>query len=56
MNDRSWMYKDSPNSYGGWIIIMGYSVLVITPFLIREMLVDEVDVHARGVKIKGFLI
>jgi len=36
---------------------MGFRVLLITHYLIREILVDAVlDIHVRGVKIKGFSI
>jgi hypothetical protein len=45
------------NGYVGWIIIMELRVLLNTQYLIRKILVDEVlDVHVRGVKIKGFSI
>jgi hypothetical protein len=45
------------NDYVGWIIIMELRVLLNTQYLIRKILVDEVlDVHVRGVKIKGFSI
>jgi hypothetical protein len=41
----------------GWIIVMGFKVLLITQHLIREISVEAVlGVHARGVKIKNFLI
>ena len=40
--------------YGGWIIVIGLKVLLITHYLIREILVEGVlDVHARVVKIKN---
>jgi hypothetical protein len=44
--------------YEGWIIIMELKVLLITHYLIREILVDVrlLDVHVRGVKIKSFSI
>jgi hypothetical protein len=46
MDDRSWM-----------IIVKEFRVLLITQHLIRAILVETVlDVHARGVKIKSFLI
>jgi hypothetical protein len=42
-----------PNSSRGWIIIMRFRVLLITYYLIREILVEGIlDVHARGVTIK----
>ena len=42
---------------GGWIIVMEFRVLLIIHYLIREILVKgELDVHAKGVKIKSFLI
>jgi hypothetical protein len=41
---------------GGWIIVIEFRVLLITHYLIREILVDRVlNVHTRGV-IKSFLI
>jgi hypothetical protein len=41
----------------GWIIVMKFRVLLITQYLIREILVEAVlDVHAGGVRIKSFLI
>ena len=41
---------------GGWIIVMRFRVLLITQYLIREILVEEIlNVHTRGVKIKKFL-
>jgi hypothetical protein len=44
-----------PKDYRGWIIVMGFRVLLITLHLIREILVKAVlDVHARGVQIKKF--
>jgi hypothetical protein len=48
--------KIHPKSCGWWIIIIGFKVLLITHYLIQEILVDVVlDVHARGVKIKKFI-
>jgi hypothetical protein len=42
-----------PKGCGGWIIVMGFRVLLIIHYLIREILLDGVlDVHARDVKIK----
>ena len=39
-----------------WIIVMELRVLLITHYLIREILVDAIlDVYVRGVKIKKFL-
>jgi hypothetical protein len=44
------------NGCGGWIIVMGFRVLLITHYLIREILMETVlDVHASGVKIKNFI-
>jgi hypothetical protein len=46
-----------PKGCGWWIIVMGFGVLLIMHYLIREILVDGVlDVYARGVKIKSFSI
>jgi hypothetical protein len=46
-----------PKGYKGWIIVIGFKVLLIIHYLIREILVEGVlDVHARGVKIKSFSI
>jgi hypothetical protein len=40
-----------------WIIIMRFRVLLMTHYLIREILVEAVlDVHVRGVKLKSFSI
>jgi hypothetical protein len=42
---------------GGWIIVMGHRVLLITQHLFREIIVQAVlGVHAGGVKIKIFFI
>jgi len=42
---------------GGWIIVMGFKVLLIMHYLIWEILVEAVlDVHVRDVKNKNFLI
>jgi len=41
----------------GWIIVMGFRVLLIMHYLIREILMEVVlDVHIRGVKIKKLSI
>jgi hypothetical protein len=46
-----------PKGCGGWIIVMGFRVLLITHYLIREILVEAIlDVHARGIKIESFSI
>jgi hypothetical protein len=46
-----------PKDCKGWIIVMEFGVLLITQYLIREILVEAVlNVHAKGVKIKCFLI
>jgi hypothetical protein len=43
--------------YVGWIIVMEFKVLLITHYLIGEILVEAIlDVYVRGVKIKSFLI
>jgi hypothetical protein len=43
-----------PKGCRGWIIVMGFRVLLIVRYLIREILLDGVlDVYARGVKIKS---
>ena len=45
-----------PKGCGGWIIVMWFGVLLITHYLIWEILVEGVlNVHARGVKIKKIL-
>jgi hypothetical protein len=42
---------------GWWIIVMGFRVLLITQYLIRDILVEAIlDTHIRGVKIKTFSI
>ena len=46
-----------PKDYGGWIIIIGFRVLLISQHLFRESLVEAVlGVHTGGVKIKSFCI
>jgi len=43
-----------PNDCGGWIIVIEFRVLLITQYLIREILVEAVlGIYARGVKIKS---
>jgi len=38
-----------------WIIIIGFKILLITHYLILEILVQAVlDIHLRGVKIKKY--
>jgi hypothetical protein len=45
------------NGCVGWIIIMGFKVLLIIYYLIQEILVDVIlDVHIKGVKIKSLFI
>jgi len=57
MDDRSWMYRDSPKDCGGWIIVMGFRVLLISQHLFPEILLEAVlGVHAGSVKIKGICI
>jgi len=42
-----------PKGCRGWIIVIGFKVLLIMHYLIREILVETVlDVHASGIKIK----
>jgi hypothetical protein len=49
--------KIHPKGYGRWIIVMGFRVLLITYYLIREILVEAVlDVLARGVRIEKISI
>jgi hypothetical protein len=44
-----------PKNCGGWIILMGFRVLLIFQHLFWEILVDAVlGVHVRGVKIIFF--
>jgi hypothetical protein len=39
-----------PKGCGGWIVVMGFRILLIMHYLIRELLVEAVlDVHASGV-------
>jgi hypothetical protein len=46
-----------PRSCGGWIIIMRFKILLITYYLIWEMLVEAIlDVHTRGVRKKKLSI
>jgi len=46
-----------PKGCRGWIILMGFRVLLIMHYLIREILVDGVlDVHTKGIKIQSFSI
>jgi hypothetical protein len=46
-----------PRGYGGWIIVMWFKVLLITHYLIWEILVKAVlDINARGVEIKKLSI
>jgi hypothetical protein len=46
-----------PKDCGGWIIVMGFRVLLITQHLIQEIFVDAIlGVYTRGVKIKRFSI
>jgi hypothetical protein len=57
MEDRSWMYRDSPQ--GLWMMdyynrLQGFINYALSN---REILMERVlDVHARGVKIKSFSI
>jgi hypothetical protein len=46
-----------PKDCGGWIILMGFRVLLISQHLFREILLMAVlDVHAGSVKIKSLCI
>jgi hypothetical protein len=46
-----------PKDCGGWIIVMGFRVLIISQHLFREILVNAVlGVHAGGVKIKSLFV
>ena len=50
MGYNTWIHS---KSCGGWIIVMGFKVLLITHHLIKEILVEAVlNVHARGVRVK----
>ena len=41
----------------GWIIVIGFRVLLITQYLIQEILVESVSgVYAKGERIKSFSI
>jgi hypothetical protein len=41
----------------GWIIVIGFRVLLITQYLIQEILVEAVSgVYAKGERIKSFSI
>jgi len=44
-----------PNGCVGWIIVMRLRILLITHYLIQEILVEVVfDIHVRDVRIKKF--
>jgi hypothetical protein len=46
-----------PKNYGGWIIVTGFRVLLISQHLSRGILLMAVlGVHARSVKIKSLCI
>jgi len=46
-----------PKGYGGWIMVMGFMVLLIAHYLIRKILVEWVlDFYARDVRIKSLSI
>jgi len=46
-----------PKDYGGWIIVMGFRVLLISQHLFPEILLEAVlGVHAGCVKIKSICI
>jgi hypothetical protein len=49
--------KTHPKDCGGWIIIMGFRVLLISQHLFQGILLMTVlGVHAASVKIKSFCI
>ena len=51
MDDRSWCIEIHPKDCRWWIIVMGFKVLLIMHYLIREILVEGVlDVHISDVK------
>jgi len=57
MDDRSWMYQDSSQGLRGWIIVIGFRVLLISQHLFLEILLEAVlGVHAGSVKIKSICI
>jgi hypothetical protein len=57
MNDHSWMYRVSPEGLRMMDYYNGVEVLLVTHYLIREILVETIlDVHVREVKIKSFSI
>jgi hypothetical protein len=57
MNDHLWNIEIHPKSCGGWISARGFMILLITHYIIQEILVDGVlDVYTRGLKIKSFSI
>jgi hypothetical protein len=46
-----------PKDCGGWIIVMGFGVLLISKHLFPEILLEAVlDVHAKSIKIKSICI
>jgi hypothetical protein len=46
-----------PRGWGRWVIVIGFKVLLIIHYLIREILVEAIlDVHERGVRIKNLSI
>jgi hypothetical protein len=52
MDDRSWMYRDSPKDCGGWIIVTVFRVLLISQHLSRGILLMAVlGAHAGSAKI-----
>jgi hypothetical protein len=44
-----------PKDCGGWIIVMGFGVLLVSQHLFREILVEAVlGVNVGGIRIKSF--
>jgi len=44
-----------PKDCGGWIIVMGFRVLLVSQHLFREILVEAVlGVNVGGIRIKSF--
>jgi hypothetical protein len=57
MDDHSWMYQVSPEGLRRMNYCNEVEVLLVTYYLIREILVEMIlDVHVRDVKIKSFSI
>jgi gamma-glutamyl phosphate reductase len=57
MDDHSWMYQVSPEGLRRMDYCNGVEVLLVTHYLIREILMEMIlDFHVRDVKIKSFSI